>query len=240
MSENPNLKFSTVKTESTAERIVRQIIKFISLGKLESGDKLPSENMLTQQFHASRPSVREAVHTLKILGLVSVRQGDGAYITKMNYKSLANYILVLQNVGQTTFTELSEVRVLFEPVIVKLAIERMDANDIRLMRNNLEVTKERIEEGKYVSKEGIDFHKLIASGCRNPLISFVLSSVLDTLTEQISGLTTDLMASKDAYHHHKKIFQAICNKDVEAASRYIKKDILKTHNNLKCLFSKGQ
>ena len=49
-------------------------------GRIQAGDKLPTEAALAQQFEVSRTVVREAISRLKSLGLVDSRQGSGVYV----------------------------------------------------------------------------------------------------------------------------------------------------------------
>ena len=59
-----------------------------------------------------------------------------------------------------------------------------------------------------------------------------MNSVLDVLIRQISKFSSDIKTNEDAYSLHKKVFEAISDKDAEAAAKYIKQDIQITHNNL--------
>ena len=60
--------------------IVEQIRELIKEGKLKPSDKLPTEQALTKKFGTSRPSVREALSALEILGMTERRAGKGNFI----------------------------------------------------------------------------------------------------------------------------------------------------------------
>ncbi len=55
-----------------AEQIERLILK-----KLKPGDKLPSERELAELLQVSRSSIRDAIRSLELMGLVEPRQGAG-------------------------------------------------------------------------------------------------------------------------------------------------------------------
>ena len=59
---------------------MEQIRNLIKEGKLKPGDKLPPEQMLAKNFGTSRPSVREALSALEILGITESRGGKGNFI----------------------------------------------------------------------------------------------------------------------------------------------------------------
>jgi len=72
--------FKKVQTKKVYMKIVEQIRDLIKDGKLRPGDKLPPEYVLAEQFGTSRPSIREALSALEILGIIESRGGKGNFI----------------------------------------------------------------------------------------------------------------------------------------------------------------
>ena len=64
-AQNPNSLFQPATTKRASEVIYDQIYQKIASGALRPGDSLPSERELAEQFHRSRPSVREALRMLQ-------------------------------------------------------------------------------------------------------------------------------------------------------------------------------
>jgi len=62
------------------EHIARALAQAIEMGRYKSGDRLPSERELSEEFGVSRPVVREAIIVLEAQGLVRRRQGAGVYV----------------------------------------------------------------------------------------------------------------------------------------------------------------
>src|SRR6202051_4253480 len=62
------------------QQIARQIAAAIAGGRYASGDKLPSERELADEFGVSRPTIRDAMIALEFQGLVEARQGSGVYV----------------------------------------------------------------------------------------------------------------------------------------------------------------
>ena len=60
-----------------AHEIVVQLRELILGGKFAVGDKLPPERELAEQLGVNRGSLREAIKSLELIGLVRTRQGDG-------------------------------------------------------------------------------------------------------------------------------------------------------------------
>ena len=58
-------------------KVVKQVRDLIKEGRFKPGDKLPPEQVLAEEFGTSRPSVREALSHLEILGITESRGGRG-------------------------------------------------------------------------------------------------------------------------------------------------------------------
>ncbi|EKD34792.1 MAG: hypothetical protein ACD_75C02183G0001, partial [uncultured bacterium] len=60
--------------------IADQILRMINSGLYKAGSRLPSERTITEQMGVSRPSLREAISALQIVGILESRPGDGTYV----------------------------------------------------------------------------------------------------------------------------------------------------------------
>src|SRR5213083_1201569 len=70
------------------EDVAEQLRDAILDGRFRAGTKLPPERELAAEFRVNRTSVREAIKVLEGLGLVTVRQGDGATVRPLEDASL--------------------------------------------------------------------------------------------------------------------------------------------------------
>src|SRR3546814_18835237 len=59
------------------EAIAGKILEQIRSGQLETGDRLPPERELAAHIGVGRSAVREALRSLEVAGVVSVRRGTG-------------------------------------------------------------------------------------------------------------------------------------------------------------------
>src|SRR5574337_2129858 len=74
------MMYTPIRATRVYEQIAEQIEKRILSGELRSGDRLPTERELSEQFRASRTAVREAMKTLAQKGLVDMRPGRGTIV----------------------------------------------------------------------------------------------------------------------------------------------------------------
>ncbi len=70
------------------EGVAEQLRDAILDGALPAGSKLPPERVLAERFQVNRTSLREALKVLEGLGLIAVRQGDGATVLPAEEASL--------------------------------------------------------------------------------------------------------------------------------------------------------
>src|ERR1700728_5300676 len=68
--------FAVVRKNKVYEEVAKQIERLI-IKKLKPGDKLPSERELAEMLQVSRSSIRDAIRSLELVGLVEPRQGAG-------------------------------------------------------------------------------------------------------------------------------------------------------------------
>ena len=74
--------------ETKYQNLINYIQEQISDGQLGPGEKVPSENQLSEQIHISRQTVRKAIGTLEEDGLVQRIRGSGTYVSFDRQKNL--------------------------------------------------------------------------------------------------------------------------------------------------------
>ena len=72
------------------EKIVTWIQEEVRSGRKVSGEKLPSEQELSEQFQVSRQTVRRALEELVKENIVESRRGSGSYICEETGSILGN------------------------------------------------------------------------------------------------------------------------------------------------------
>jgi GntR family transcriptional repressor for pyruvate dehydrogenase complex len=95
MIKKTNVEFLPIEVDlqfgekkGVAQSVVNRVLDLIRTGMLRAGDRLPSERNLIEILDISRPSLREALRALSILGVVDTRHGGGAYVTNLEARTL--------------------------------------------------------------------------------------------------------------------------------------------------------
>jgi len=207
-----------IQSERLYERIVSQIEQRIETGELKVGDQLPSERELAEQFTVSRTAVREAVKALRQKGLVEIRPGRGTFITDGTSDTIRDSLSMLMKIGVTKGSgNLVEVREILEPEIAALAATRITDEYISAMQDAVNKMDTALDNVDAFVEADLDFHLALAEATQNPFIPILMDSIIDLLREQRkrTGLTKGGLQRGQV--HHKKILDAVCNHDVNAA-----------------------
>ena len=131
------LPFRPARRRRIHEDVAEQLRDAILDGRFATGSKLPPERELAEEFRVNRTSIRDAIKVLEGLGLVSVRQGDGATVrplTDASFDVLAAMIFHGGRVNPDVVVEMAEVvmPLLFE--MARLAIARRQSPDLVELR----------------------------------------------------------------------------------------------------------
>lgn len=191
-----------------SEQIAQKIIEEIKTGVLGPGDKLPSEKQLIEKYQVSRVTVREALRTLKVMNIISIQQGKGAFVTTADISLLVdhmNFVLLLE---QTTVANLFEARRTLEPRIAAIAAQRITDEEIADLRALL-------------AQDNFDvvLHQKIAECTKNPVLIRFVDSIW-TLNDLSRRRTSKIPGVKPkAYQQHERLIEALAAHDAELAER---------------------
>ncbi|HZX87191.1 MAG TPA: GntR family transcriptional regulator, partial [Reyranella sp.] len=115
-----------------SERVAEALAAEIRSGRLQPGNKLPTEPELVAQFAVSRTVVREAVSRLKSIGLVESRQGSGVYVLEAAIPPLS--FDANEAVSREAVIQMVEVRRALEAEVAGLAAQRRSPEDLQRIR----------------------------------------------------------------------------------------------------------
>jgi GntR family transcriptional regulator len=85
--------------ENGVQRIRNGVLELIRTEKLQYGNKLPTEEKLTELFQVSRPTLREALKLLEQEAVIDVQQGKGRFVAAGAALSIARPITKFESVS---------------------------------------------------------------------------------------------------------------------------------------------
>ena len=201
------------------EDIVQQLYSMIRQGVLEHGTRLPSERLMAAQFKVSRSSIREAIRSLELQGLLVSKRGSGTYINTEDLDSVVALIASTLTSGEETLEEIFEVRHLLEPQIAAVAAQRASPEDVRRLSEILEEQKEQITDGETGVDSDTAFHFALASATHNSALVKVVSAVEDILRRSRDISLQEPGRPQRSLASHRQILKRVLEGDAEAAKQ---------------------
>jgi GntR family transcriptional repressor for pyruvate dehydrogenase complex len=203
-----------------AQQIAQQFLDHLLSGSVKPGDRSPSERQLAGALGVSRSTVRDALKSLGLLGVIKVRPGGGSFFQDVPSKLLPQSIEWGLFLGERHTLDLLEARALVEVVVVRLAAARRSEEDLTRLAKYVEQMKSARKDPKRYVNADFAFHKAIADASRNSALQEILSGMRNLL--RCVCIRRVIEAGGDAdllYRRHKKIFEAVKSGDPEAAGR---------------------
>lgn len=193
--------------------------RLIATGQLKPGDRLPAERDLAEQLEVSRNSVREALHTLELNGLIEARQGGGTFVREAGIDSLREPLSSLLITREGVIAEILDARRMMEPPMAGKAAANATAEQIASMEKILHRQEEAVKDGKSGSEEDTMFHHALAESTGNS----VIVQMVEAMTEVLYASRDRNLQTQDRAHAslrgHRKVLEAITRRDEEGAYR---------------------
>lgn len=216
-----------VRKVSLVEAVIEQMQEAVQQGRFLPGEKIPSEKILTQEFGVSRTTLREAFKRLESMGTLTIKQGDGTYLSNSNtstwrpqdektdlYKTVeAGEQLDSFGRKPQSLSQYLEAREMLELAACDLAVEMATEEDIARLRQI--VVFQHQAEGNSSLSYDLDFmfHRAIIELSNNSFIIDFWFSLSPIISEQIKRCVTIEGVCANAGERHEKIIDALAQRD---------------------------
>lgn len=160
-----------------SETVVAAIRKQLVAGEIQPGQKLPTEEKMTEAFGVSRTVIREALASLAADGLVEPRQGAGVFVLDHPTLTLSSMSQEISKISQAI--NVLEVRMGIEVEAAGLAAARRNAAQVALIQEAFFEFERVLKLGEPTGKADFAFHREIASATNNPLYVEMLDALGD-------------------------------------------------------------
>lgn len=212
------LAFRPIQATSLSEAIAEQIGNQIASGNLKPGDHLPTESELIKQFGVGRSTVREALKSLAMAGLIETRRRGGTFVTE-NYTGFLNDRLNWATVfSDREFQDIIEVRMALESQAAALAAERITDQGKQELLQIVDSLESSLDDPERAAGYDLKFHVAVAEASLNPILMNLIHSIRNLIQEYIRVGYTNQPDLSD-YSEHRRIYAAIAEGDPDRASR---------------------
>ncbi len=124
-------QIKAVKKITVTEQIMEQIAQLIRSGELQPGEQLPNERDLAEQFGVTRGRVREALRALSLVGLITIKAGEGSFVNKQDMPIQSETIVWMFHNELHNLDEVYAARKLIESEVYLSAANNASEQDIR-------------------------------------------------------------------------------------------------------------
>ncbi|WP_243286203.1 FadR/GntR family transcriptional regulator [Geothrix terrae] len=219
------MELTPIKTKRLYEEIVDQIKHLIAEGKLKPGDKLLAERDLADRFQVSRASVREAIRTLEMLGIIDIRPGEGTFVRGTETDDIIRPLAMFLAVERNSLLDMFEMRRIFETATASLAAQRATFEELDQIESMLANMRERLNLQDSEKGEEFDaaFHYAVAEATHNSLLIKLFKTVSEEFAKANSVARRQLYQdnvqnAQRIIDQHSEILQAIRSGSPQKAS----------------------
>jgi len=210
---------------TVGDQVVQRIIALVKSGNLRAGDKLPSEVELATAFSISRPSVREGLKMLRVLGVTETRQGGRYYITDLSTSRLIEpiqYIVFLQDYDVGAHLE---ARIAVDLALTRLACERATDADVHKVQSLASAGHQFTHDAVGFRLLDVEFHQTLNEAARSPMLAR-LSRSLYELGFEFRRIATEMPGViEKSVADHDLIARAVAARKPELAEKAFRRHL---------------
>nr|WP_077489519.1 FCD domain-containing protein [Sinomonas mesophila] len=203
-------------------------------GRLSVGDRLPGERALAEQFGISRASVRDAIRTLEVMGVVRSATGSGpksgTVVVSDPTSALGQALRLHVASRHLPVADIVQARIMMETwCLSRAAGSTWEPAAIDEARALLDAMDDPSLPSKAFTALDAQFHVALSALAGNS----VVSTMMESLRESTRGYVDEAVATlgnwdeiaADLRLQHRAIFEAVEAHDGERAARLVREHI---------------
>lgn len=217
------------------QQIADDIERLILDGTYLPDSRLPSEQELAGTYGVSRNVIREALKSLKELGLISIRTGSGTYVRPPTAKPISEAMhRFIQHSGSgISFLQLYEARRIIEPDCTRLAAQRASDDDLNQIRASLQTMEGHRHDPEVTTQADLDFHLGIAAATDNPLMPSLLDPIIAPLNKLLrTSYVSHPFLIESGLEDHRRILATLQDHDADRAYQEMLRHLSKGEREL--------
>ncbi len=220
------LPFKRVKRAHLYEEVAEQIKMAIFDGLLEPGDSLPSERELAEMFGVGRPTIREALRILKVMGLIEINPGIvGSKVKKVDLTqyldTMREHLTHLIQVDKESIRNIWEVRRYVELGIARCAAHNASPQELKELEELLGRMEACGDDIHAYFPLAVEFHQRLALASGNAVFYIIWNMFHDILLKGYMPILNELFPKgpEGLLRANKVLLEAIKSRDTQAIER---------------------
>jgi len=221
-----------IKRQSLKEQVFIQLRDQVVRRVWEPGSKIPSENELSIAMGVSRVSIRGGLQMLVTLGLLETRHGAGTFVREFSGDIYLNELFPMIALGKSRLFHVLQYRHVMEKGTVTIVVEKATDVTIGGLEECYANMERNVADIPAFARADLDFHLFLARATENPIIIKVTDIIRNILSASLEDIVSAL-GVEDGLRYHKKIIEAIRDRDSVEAQRIMEEHIVKTIERLR-------
>lgn len=209
-----------------SDRTADSILSMITVEKrFLPGEKLPNENILSEELKVSRTTLREAIRILATGGILEIRRGRGTFVREDLQIDNPRELVPLTS-AKVKARDLYEMRLIFEPEAAYYAALRATDKEIeRIVSLGAEI-EERIRQGEDRTELEQAFHKSIAKATHNEFMNQLMPVIYEGINKGVRLSKVHEEAVQATLTDHRILVDFLKARNAEGARNAMKIHIL--------------
>jgi GntR family transcriptional regulator, transcriptional repressor for pyruvate dehydrogenase complex len=212
-----------------SETVAEQLME--AFRDLPPGTKVPSERELTKDLGVGRSTVREALNGLAVLGFLTIRHGQGAFIADdapAEARGDERHSVLTTALERGVTREYIEARLLVEVEVTRLAAQRRTDEDLQRIEAALAVQERSLKAEDIDATLGVatSFNVLLAESAHNEVLAAMVQVFVELMKERGPKLYALPGFGDWDLQEHRGIYEAVRDQDGDRAARLMREHIL--------------
>lgn len=207
-----------IDKQGVAEKVVDKILELVREGLLKAGDRLPAERELIEIFGVSRPSLREALRSLSVLGVIHMRHGGGAYVTDLHPRSLLAPLDFFLSLAPDNVEQAFECRRAIETALARKAAASATDADIAALDALLAAQRNVVDDPVGFRILDSEFHEKLYALGGNAVMERMAIAFYYLGLEERRKATSRTSVIRQSIVDHEQIVEALRRAEPEAAA----------------------
>ena len=214
-----------IEKVNVTEQVVSYLKEHIQNGDWKVGEKIPSENKLTEELGVSRASVSAAIGQLLGTGVLESVHGKGTFLVDNDLDTIMASENAITAQDCMDVRKVLEFRSILEPETCAMAASNRTPELLRKLEETLSEMKAcgPEERERFVAAD-MRFHELLAGASGNTLLEKSLHKVFEETQKNHQQMNT-LFGSESGIYHHGRILESVREGDAEEAGRRMREHL---------------
>lgn len=216
--------------------VAKKIVTDITRGGLQPGARLGSERAMLERYGVSRASLREATRILEVYGVLEVKPGAGGgpVVRRIGSRDVGKMATLFFQIGEVTYGDLIEARMLMDPTMARLAALRRDQSALDQLDAVMGDQRDTDVEDVNWVEIGTAFHRTVAGISGNNVFDTFGRALMDIYTDHLPNRVEYPVETRRSINAaHEQIALAIKEGDAAAAEELMYSHMVEFFEHIK-------